>query len=98
MISWLHERQVECVEEALSRSHELPVAERARLTEYTQAWVADAERTIIPLMATQNRLLDQLGRARCEQIIDERATPRLETVKQELLEHLKARQAELGAG
>jgi hypothetical protein len=97
MISWLHERQVECVEEALSRAQELPVAEQGRLTAYTQAWVADAEQTIIPLMATQNRLLDQLGRTRCEQIVDERATPRLETVKQQLLENLKARQSELHA-
>jgi hypothetical protein len=92
MISWLHQRQVECVEEALKRAQELPVADQRRLTAYTQAWVADAELTIIPLMAAQNRLLDQLGPARCEQIVDELAIPRLESVRQQLLENLEARQ------
>jgi hypothetical protein len=97
MISWLHQRQVECMDEALSRAQELPVAEQGRLKAYVQGWTADAEQTTIPLMEAQNHLLEQLGRTRCEQIIDERATPRLETVTQQLRENLETRQAELRA-
>lgn len=75
---------------ALNRAQELPVAEQERLKAYVQGWTADAEHTTtIPLMEAQNRLLEQLGRARCEQIIDGRATPRLETVTQQLRDDLE---------
>jgi hypothetical protein len=100
VLNWLYSTLLNTALESIDEVGELSVYDTRRevAVSYFDTWREDAHERYPQFVERQNQLVAEIGRPEAQRVADERATPRVQALHDEVLQVLKDRTDELAAG